>query len=139
VFIALHSRQSVIKAHVLLVIQYASSLQVGAFWSVIWSVMADVATAAARSANTPPRRCDLGGAAAESSEAHWSRFAPLGYPRSFLTPARLQRLPQAFCGVVAACIQLPHCRSILRGHLWADEIWQPIHSPLTIHLTGHAV
>jgi hypothetical protein len=54
VFIALHSRQSVIKAHVLLVIQYASSFQVGAFWSVIWSVMADVVAAAARSANTPP-------------------------------------------------------------------------------------
>ncbi|MDA0831536.1 MAG: hypothetical protein O3A05_10180 [Proteobacteria bacterium] len=47
-FIALHSRQSVIKAHVLLAIQYASSLQVGAFLSVIWSVMAGVAAAAAR-------------------------------------------------------------------------------------------
>ena len=70
-FIALHSRQSVIKAHVLLVIQYASSLQVGAFWSVIRSVMAGVAAAAARSVNTPPRHCNLGGAAAESEVAHW--------------------------------------------------------------------
>ena len=67
-FIALHSRQSVIKAHVLLVIQYASSFQVGAFWSVIWSVMADVVAAAARSANTP-RHCNLGGAAAEAEVA----------------------------------------------------------------------
>ena len=56
-FIALHSRQSVIKAHVLLVIKYASSLQVGAFWSVIWSAMGNVAAAAARSANPPPPLC----------------------------------------------------------------------------------
>jgi hypothetical protein len=61
VFIALHSRQSVIKAHVLLAIQYASSLQVGAFWSVIWPVIADVAAAAARLANTPPAVAFLGG------------------------------------------------------------------------------